>query len=287
MSRARDARRKARRRDARSDPELAPERRLPRPPRSAVAAALIILVFTAATVRILGASSSASADVGREVSELLAGIPQSGTALGDPRAPITLQIFGDLECPTVRRFMISHLPAIIDTWVRRGVLRLDYRSLETDTGNEHIFYKQEIAALAAGRQNKLWNFVLTFMHEQVHGYISYATDGFLGGIAAQVPGLKRSRWIRDREDTRLFTRVAASLHVAYEEDMQATPAFLIGYTSAPTSERIGAKTERGPLLDAASLGPYMKALSEGISGESQTGALLKAVESRPGDTKAK
>src|SRR5271156_809723 len=34
-----------------------------------------------------------------QVTALLSGIPQRGTVLGDPRAPVTLTYFGDLECP--------------------------------------------------------------------------------------------------------------------------------------------------------------------------------------------
>jgi hypothetical protein len=81
-------------------------------------------------------------EVDREVSELLAGIPQDGPTLGEPKAPITLRVFADLECPTVRRFVVSRLPAIISTWVRNGVIKLEYRSLETDTVNERTFFRR-------------------------------------------------------------------------------------------------------------------------------------------------
>src|SRR3981081_1075476 len=36
---------------------------------------------------------------GAEVAALLAGIPQRGRTLGDPHAPVTVQFFGDLQCP--------------------------------------------------------------------------------------------------------------------------------------------------------------------------------------------
>ena len=45
-----------------------------------------------------------------EVASLVAGIPQSGNALGNPTRPITLQYFGDLECPICKEFTLGALP---------------------------------------------------------------------------------------------------------------------------------------------------------------------------------
>ncbi len=44
------------------------------------------------------------------VSSLISGIPQSGNVLGNPNAPVTLQYFGDLECPICREFTLGALP---------------------------------------------------------------------------------------------------------------------------------------------------------------------------------
>jgi hypothetical protein len=128
-------------------------------------------------------------------------------------------------------------------------VKLEYRSLQTDTLNEQTFFRQEIAALAAGRQSKMWNYILTFVHEQGLEYTGYATDAFLSDIASQVPGLRRTRWRRDREDAFLSKRVAVSLHSAYAKDLSSTPTFLIGLTrgeidkSAISIDRASMKTK--------------------------------------------
>src|ERR1700722_19076614 len=41
-----------------------------------------------------------------EVTSLLTGIPQRGSALGNPTAALTLQYFADLQCPFCREFML-------------------------------------------------------------------------------------------------------------------------------------------------------------------------------------
>jgi hypothetical protein len=230
---------------------------------------ILVAIATLATIGVFKTSARAEAQVDQEVAVLLAGIPQTGATLGDPKAPITLQVFADLECPTVERFVGSRLPLIINTWVRNGVIKLEYRSLETDTRNEHTFFTQEIAALAAGRQDKMWNFVLTAVHEQHHkrvdlGYkgsrhviavkhFDYVTEEFLTDIASRVPGLGVTQWRRDRDNTLLFKRVADGVHLAHVDGMHTTPAFLIGLSGGKTYRRIGPKTERSYLINAASL----------------------------------
>jgi hypothetical protein len=163
-------------------------------------------------------------------------------------------MFADLECPTVKRFVVSYLPTIIHTWVRSGSVRLEYRSLQTDTLNEHTFFRQEVAALAAGRQDKMWNFILTFVHEQEAEYTGYATEAFLTDIASQVSGVNRRQWRHDREDALLSERVALSVHSAHARELRYTPSFLLGVTSgkadksAPSGEIASLEKEVHTLL---------------------------------------
>ncbi len=42
-----------------------------------------------------------------QVQQLLAGIPQSGARLGDPKAPVTLVYYGDLQCSACREFALD------------------------------------------------------------------------------------------------------------------------------------------------------------------------------------
>jgi protein-disulfide isomerase len=201
----------------------------------------LIIVAILAVVGILGFGTNDGVNkkqVEQEVTALLTGIPQQGATLGSPRAPITVQVFADIECPTVKRFVVSYLPSVIDTWVRNGSVKLEYRSLETDTLNEQTFFKQEVAALAAGRQDKMWNFILTFVHEQEPEYTGYATDAFLADIASQVPGMKRAQWRHDREDPQLTEHVALGIHSAHARGFHSTPSFLLGLTSGKVDKPV-------------------------------------------------
>lgn len=245
MSRAYNARRKVRRRQ--SEPVDEPQRRLDwlRPRRLTVLIPITAVIAILVAVGALGFQGGSGVDrrqVRHDVTTLLAGIPQKGAVLGSPKAPITITMFGDMECPTVQRFAEVYLPYIVRTWVRPGDVKIVYRSLKTDTSDEQTFYRQEIAGLAAGRQRKMWNFLLTFLREQEQGDRNYATEEFLTGIAAQVPGLKATPWRRDRKGTQLFNHVALGVHMAHEIGFGFTPSFAVDVADAHGPHRVGSES---------------------------------------------
>jgi protein-disulfide isomerase len=237
VSRGYNARRKAKRQQARAAAEP-PQRQSPKDSRRAailLPALAIAAILTATAILGFGAGGSPSQkQIDQEVTAMLAGIPQRGVTLGSPDAPVTLQMFTDLECPTVKRFVESYLPSIISDWVRTGTVKLEYRSLQTDTIDEGIFFRQEEAARAAGRQNRMWNFALTFVRQQGQHFTQYANDAFLARIASQVPDLNIERWNRDREDPLLFEPIALGVHSAHARGLRYTPSFVMA-ASAETS----------------------------------------------------
>jgi len=239
VSRRHDARRKAKRREARAaaaDPACPKRPILPWRPVIPILAIAAIL-FAAAILGLGAGDSRNQQQVRQEVTALLTDIPQDGSTLGSSRAPITLWMFADLKCPTVKRFVEAYLPSIIETWVRNGTLKVEYRSLQTDTSNERSFFEQETAALAAGRQDRMWNFLLTFVHQQGQAGTDYATDEFLVDMASQVPGLRLRPWHVDREDPLLSRQVAIGVYTARGNGMRSTPSFMIGLSKGQARDR--------------------------------------------------
>jgi len=176
------------------------------------------------------AGSSAANKVTGEVNNLVGGISQSGNSLGDPTAPVTLQYFGDLECPICKEFTLGALPLVIQKWVRAGKLRVEYHSLETATREPETFKKQQEAALAAGEQAKMWYFIETFYHEQGEEATGYVTESYIDGIAKQVPGLNLAKWQEERANHKYAAEVEEDAQTANNEGFTGTPSFLIGRT---------------------------------------------------------
>jgi hypothetical protein len=171
-----------------------------------------------------------SHETAHRIEALYAGIPQHGEELGNPRAPVTLQFFGDLECPEAMHFALGALPFIVRRWVRSGKLRILYHAYPAETIWHDIFTRQQTAALAAGEQDRLWQYLDFFYHSQGPEYTRYATAHFLEAVAEEVRGLDFARWQADRFARPLARQVVADLHLTYADGIRETPAFLIGPT---------------------------------------------------------
>ncbi len=162
------------------------------------------------------------------VQSSIGGIPQSGNVLGNPNAPVSMQYFGDLECPICREFTLGALPKIIQKYVRAGKLKIEYHSMETATHEKETFHLQQVAALAAGKQNLAWNYIELFYHEQGQEDSGYVTESYLQGLAQQVPGLNLTAWSAARNDPELAEALTRDEQTVTQQGFEGTPSFLIG-----------------------------------------------------------
>jgi protein-disulfide isomerase len=180
-----------------------------------------------------------------KVKALLSGIPESANTLGQPRAPVTLVFFGDLECPICKDFSLDALPGLIANEVRPGRLKIEYRSLQSATRERETFDKQQIAALAAGKQNKLWFYTELFYNQQGEEGTEYVTEEYLRNLAAQVPGLDIAKWNTDRGDPSLAGSLELDAQKANNENLTGTPSFLLG-KSATNAKKFEPPTYTDP-----------------------------------------
>jgi protein-disulfide isomerase len=192
------------------------------------------------------------------VISLLQGIPQNGVTLGNPNAPVTIQYFGDLECPICKQFTLGALPSVIQKYVRTGKVKIEYRSMQTATRERETFQTQQVAALAAGKQDLMWHYIELFYHEQGEEGSGYVTESYLQGLAAQVPGLSLSNWSSARNDPAYANQVISDAQAANQSGFTGTPSFLIGKTGGSMQ-----KLENPSLTDASSFEPVIEKLLKG------------------------
>jgi protein-disulfide isomerase len=192
----------------------------------------LIAVPTAAGGRPGGrvAETQQALSAAAKVERLLHGIPQSGNVLGYRHAPVTLQVFGDLECRICREFALGAQIGLIRRYVRTGKLQIVDRSLETATRRLATFVRQQVAALAAGVQKKMWYFVELFFREQGQEDSGYVTEAYLAGLARQIHGLNMAEWTAERNNPVFVAEIANDAQVADQRGFEGTPAFLIGET---------------------------------------------------------
>jgi protein-disulfide isomerase len=193
-----------------------------------------------------------------EVTSLLNNIPQSGTTLGDPNAPVTMKYYGDLECPICKEFTLQVLPTLIHKYVRPGKLRIEYHSLETATREPEVFKDQQVAAYAAGKQNLGWYYIETFYHEQGEEDSGYVNESYLQGIASQVPHLNLADWTAARSEPTYSNQVASDAQAANQAGFTGTPSFELGKTGGTLE-----KFEPGTFTEPA---PYEAAIEKQLQG---------------------
>jgi protein-disulfide isomerase len=267
--------------DINEDPPLAQDRRHGRGIKFGAIAIVLAGVVAAVVAVAAGGSTQArprnaqSAAAAQRVDALLAGIPESGNALGLPRAPVTLQFFGDLQCPTSREFVLGALPSLIDKFVRSGQLRIEYRSLESTTRDPALFTRQQVAALAAGMQGKLWYYVEDFYGNQGREGSGYVNESFLRGLAERAPGLNLELWSRDRQDPPLAAEVAFDEQTAAYRGFRSTPSFSIGRTA-------GARMRPLAQVSVLESQPFEAAVEHVLAAGVGRGSSQTAAAGRPG-----
>ena len=172
----------------------------------------------------------------------LRGIPQAGMTLGKASAPVTVNYYGDLECPICKDFTTGSLTDLVARDVRSGAVKVNYRSLQTATQDPGTFAKQQAAAYAAGAQNKGWNYLELFYREQGQEGSGYVDDSYLSGLARQTTGLNVGRWNNAVVGNAYATPVS-------HDERQAT---VDGFNSTPTLVVSGPKGKAQPITGAPS-----------------------------------
>ena len=188
--------------------------------RLAVLAGIAVVAVLAAVVLAGGPGSDGGTKSTSDTSALK-GIPQSGLALGSPKAPVTIVEFADLQCPFCAEYHRNVFPSILDRYVRTGKVRLELRLLRFLGPDSDRLAR---VAAAAAAQNRMWQFVGLAYDNQGQENSGYATNGFINKLARDA-GLKRLDAGAAAE-----RQVQANESLAKTAGVSSTPSFLIGRT---------------------------------------------------------
>ena len=190
-----------------------------------------------------------------ETAALLAGIPQNGIVLGDPKAPVTLVEWADLQCPFCREWTTVAFPALVRDYVRAGKLQIVFRGLAF-LGPDSQRSLQ--VALAAGLQNRLWDVVDLLYRIQGVENSGWATDALLHDVAESVPGLDQGRLFTEANGNGVRGAIAQAAQAGNAAHVTGTPTFDIGKTGAKTFHRFNPSD-----LTAAAFKPAIEKLLGG------------------------
>ena len=168
-----------------------------------------------------------------QVATMFRGIPQHGQTLGSPKAPVTLVEFADLKCPVCRAYTAQALPTLVRDYVRPGKLKIVFQP-QTFVGSppgdsEHAAR----FALAAGLQNKMWQFAELWYDNQQDETIAYATDSYIRQIASGVRALNIDRAMRERNSAQVSRALEQASSQFDSSGFGGTPSFLLGGNGRP------------------------------------------------------
>ncbi|MDP9303543.1 MAG: DsbA family protein [Actinomycetota bacterium] len=183
-----------------------------------------------------------------DVQGLLKGIAQRGNVLGSPVAPVTMIEYIDLQCPFCAQFETQALPSLISRYVRTGKVKVEARPLAFIGPDSE---RGRAAAIAAGLQDKLFNFVQLLYLNQGPENGGWLNDNMVEAAAASIPSLdvprllaaRSSSGVRDQEHT---VDAQATAH-----KVQATPTILVGKSgTAPKEVTLASPTDVGSIAAA-------------------------------------
>jgi protein-disulfide isomerase len=147
---------------------------------------LFVALGVAAVLVVAGIAISASGGANAKpvakssAAKLVAGIPEHDGVLGDPKAPVTVTEYLDLQCPICGEASKANLPDLINNYVRTGKVKLQARTLSF-IGPDSVTAAK--VAHGAEQQGKLWAFLETFYASQGEENSGYVTDSFLTQVA--------------------------------------------------------------------------------------------------------
>lgn len=149
-----------------------------------------------------------------DAQELLGGVPQEGDRLGSSDAPVTIQVFNDLQCSSCRDDFLSTIPALAERYARPGEAQLLYRHYSNSERPEQLGF---FGAEAAADQGYGWQYIYLFFRNQDEAERFGVDQDFLASIAGGVEELNGPEWESDLEEGSGSGGVIAKRLEGYEE----------------------------------------------------------------------
>ena len=216
------------------------------------AGAVFLVVAVVVVLIVVQASSSGSGgDTKLEevstVNNLFTGIPQEKLILGDPKAPVSLYEYGDLQCPVCKAYSEEVLPPIIESKVKSGEVSLEFR-------NFIIIGEQSVpagaAAIAAGEQGRGWNYIELFYRNQGTENSGYVTEEFIEAVAKGAGVKDLAKFNKERKESERKTAITKTTEEAKQFGFTGTPSFAIKGPNSNGLELLGSPGSTAAIEEA-------------------------------------
>jgi len=159
------------------------------------------------------------------VQRLVGGIQQDGAALGSPDAPVTVQVFNDVQCDPCADFELDVIEPLISGSVRDpGDVRLEFHHFPMSRAN---FGLAAYGAVAAGLQDYEWQFIELFYRNQDEAKGGLVTQELLDQVANGILNFNVEQWQRDMDDDEVQETLDKDDELAADLSLPAEPAVVV------------------------------------------------------------
>ena len=185
-----------------------------------------------------------------DAQEIFGGIRQSGDRLGDPGAPVRIQVFNDLQCSDCRDQFLATTPGLVEQLVRNDRAQLLYRNYSFSI---RVVNEGFIGAEAAGRQGYEWQYAYLFFRNQGEAARIGVTSDFLISLASSIGEMDVDQWKQDfakggAPDGGITKKIEAQDEVARGLGLRAAPSAIV--TGPRGTETLQDSPDLGQILAA-------------------------------------
>jgi protein-disulfide isomerase len=165
------------------------------------------------------------------------GVRQAGDRIGAPDAPVTIQVFNDLQCSSCAAAFLGPIPPLVEEQVRSGEAKLLMRHYSVARSPLELGF---FAAEAAALQGYGWQYTYLFFRNQAEAERFGVGDKLLESLAASIGELDLIQWRRDFEeqsgsDGEITTTLEGYEELGVELGIRARPAAIV---SGPNGARV-------------------------------------------------
>lgn len=180
-----------------------------------------------------------------DAQRIFGGVPQEGERVGSSNAPVTIQVFNDLQCAECREDFLSTIPTLVEDYARPGDAQLLWRHY---SNSENVYQLGFYGAEAAAEQNYAWQYIYLFFRSQEEAELFGVDEDFLEEIALGIEKLELPEWREDLEtkggpDGELTKRLDQNEELARDLGIRTRQAVIVSGPNGTVTLQDGAPLE--------------------------------------------
>jgi protein-disulfide isomerase len=178
---------------------------------------------------------------------LFDGIPQNGLTLGDPKAPVTMEMFIDVQCPVCQNYEVTQLPSVVKKYIADGKVQLHLKPWAF-LGSQSFTGRR--ALIAAADQNKGFEYAKVLYDNQGQEESGWLSGREMAILAASVKGLNLAQWRDDTNASASEATAKAVTNLANQKNVTATPTIFVGPTGGKLQNASGSQYDPAAVVQA-------------------------------------